>query len=68
MAEGEARRVTGVLLQVIDVGGGFCRSVVSVDGHPIAGGQPGPVCAALEQILLRDFENKEFVDEVPYCD
>ena len=48
-----------------DFGGGWTTAVVSMDGHMIGSGQPGPVQQALEQLILEDFQADEHTDLVP---
>ena len=54
--------------ELIDVGGGWCRAVVSLDGNSISKGVRGPVFEAVWEMLIDDFSNKEFTDAIPYSD
>jgi hypothetical protein len=52
-------------VELIDMGGGFCRPVVSFDGQVVGDGKPGPVFAVLRRMLLEDLENPEQCDDIP---
>lgn len=52
--------------EMIDMGGGYCRSVLTWDGVSIGNGKSGPVAKALFDLLIADFENEKYTDAIPY--